>query len=85
MNRNDRKLVLYTYSSDWRIEDNGGIGNGANPNMGHEFQVKESHNMIDFMPGDTFSIEKDEYPNELLNKVGRDCDIVLVNPKGVKL
>ena len=37
----NRKLILYTYSSDWKIEDYGGVGDGANPNMPHTFQVKE--------------------------------------------
>ena len=79
-----KKIVLYTYSSNWGIQDCGGVDDGANPNMPHEFQVKESHNMLDVMPGDQFSIPKDEYPDKLLNMVGPDCDIVLVNPKGVK-
>ena len=29
----NRKLILYTYSSDWRIEDYGGVADGADPNM----------------------------------------------------
>ena len=80
----NKKLVLYTYSSDWRIEDYGGVANGANPNMPHYFTVKESHNMARFMPGDEFSIPRDLYPEYFYKKIGADCEFVLVNPKGVK-
>ena len=91
----NRKLVLYTYSSDWRIEDYGGVADGANPNMSHNFVVKESHNMLKFMPGDEFEIEKLDYPKGLYDeceKRGYPVDdpedkfeFVLVNSKGVKV
>ena len=92
-----RRLVLYTYSSDWGIEDHGGVSDGANPNMSHEFQVKESQNMVKFMPGDTFSVERDNYPRGLMDEIERrgydpyagddrrdmkDFQLVLVNPRG---
>ena len=90
----NRKLVLYTYSSDWRIEDYGGVQDGANPNMSHNFSVKESHNMIKFMPGDEFNVEKDNYPQGLYEECAKrgypvdnhadKFEFVLVNPKGVK-
>ena len=92
----NRKLVLYTYSSDWRIEDYGGVQDGANPNMSHNFSVKESHNMLKFMPGDEFYIEKDNYPQGLYEECAKrgytvddphsqdKFEFVLVNPKGVK-
>ena len=90
----NRKLVLYTYSSDSRIEDHGGVQNGANPNMSHNFSVKESHNMLKFMPGDEFNIEKDNYPEGLyeecakrgypINDTADKFEFVLVNIKGVK-
>ena len=90
----NRKLVLYTYSSDWRIEDYGGVQDGANPNMPHSFSVKESHNMLKFMPGDEFYIEKDNYPQGLYEECAKrgypiddpadKFEFVLVNPKGVK-
>ena len=88
----NRKLILYTYSSDWKIEDYGGVGDGANPNMPHTFQVKESKNMLKFMPGDEFEIDRDNYPNGIYEKItergynlqnSKDSfSIVLVNPKG---
>ena len=88
----NRKLILYTYSSDWRIEDYGGVADGANPNMPHSFQVKESQNMLKFLPGDDFEVDRDNYPkgiSEEITKRGYNIenrkdsfDIVLVNPKG---
>ena len=100
MNKNwKRRLVLYTYSSDWGIEDNGSVSDGANPNMSHKFQVKESQNMVKFMPGDTFSVKRDNYPGGLMDEIERrgydpyagddrgdmkDFQLVLVNPKGSK-
>tara|TARA_Y100000004_G_scaffold2151_1_gene2645 strand:- start:164 stop:448 length:285 start_codon:yes stop_codon:yes gene_type:complete len=92
----NRKLVLYTYSSDWQIDKYGGVANGANPNMPHNFVVKESHNMVKFMPGDEFEIERLDYPQGLYDecqKRGYTVDdihsqdkfeFVLVNPKGAK-
>ncbi len=81
-----KKLILYTYSSDWSIQDHGGVSDGANPNMPHTFQVKESHNMIKFMPGDQFDVDRDDYPEGLyeeITKRGYDkVDIILINPKG---
>ena len=91
----NRKLILYTYSSDWRIEDNGGVQDGANSNMSHNFQVKESHNMLKFMPGDNFDIEKNNYPQGLFEECAKrgyhidnyedKFEFVLINPKGVKI
>jgi hypothetical protein len=79
----NKKLVLYTYSSDWKIEDHGGVQDGANPNMPHTFVVKESHNMANFMPGDEFQIDRDMYPEYFYKKIGV-CDFVLVYPRGAK-
>ena len=81
----NKKLVLYTKSSDWCIEDMGGIEDGADPDMAHQFQVKESHNMDNFMPGDTFEIDRHDYPDGFYDKIGANCEFVLVNPKGVKI